>query len=328
MSTMKVLPTICRAAALTLALIIAPTMPGASAQGLPTLLAAAAPSDDVSAVLYGIRSGIFRRLGLNVEMRSMANSATIAAAIVGGSLQLGSGPVYTTLMAHLRGVPLEIVAPSSVITPDYPFALIVKKDSSIQSARALAGKTYGSNSVGDMNSIVLLAWVEQNGGDPKALRGVEIPFTAMPAALDEGRIDSAILLGPLLLRALDSGNYRVVARPLGVLVVGDRKPLLTAWYTSSSFAAANPRVIQLFVRGILEAGVYANAHHAETAPLSAEFSGVDVSVVQRLPRVLFRESIDPRDAQPLLDVLFKYKAIDKRLDARELFSPVVLGSAQ
>jgi NitT/TauT family transport system substrate-binding protein len=308
---------------LTLLLVCAASV-GSGAQSIPTIKISAPLSDDTAAALYAIKSGLFRRHGLNVDMQPLGNAAAIAAAIVGGSLQFGGIPVYTPINARSHGVPMEIVAPSSMYTDEYPFALLVKRDSPLQNARDLAGHTFASASVGDLNSIFLRAWVDQNGGDSKSLRAVELPFAAMSAAVEDGRVDMAILLGPILQQALDSGKFRVIGRPLGVVAGPGRRALLTAWSTSQAYASANPRIVEAFSKAILEANVYANAHRAETAPLTAAYTGLDVSVVNRTARITFEESIDPRDLQPLIDMLVKYNALDKRIDARELFSPVVL----
>jgi hypothetical protein len=73
-----------------------------------------------------------------------------------------------------------------------------------------------------------------------------------------------------------------------------------------------------------DAALYCNAHPADTAPLVAEFDKVDVAVVQRMVRVPFAPYLDPRMIQPLIDVAFKYKVIDRNFDAADLISPLAL----
>jgi len=318
----RLLHTLCRAAVAGFTLAV--VAPVAQAQPLPTVLVAATQNDDATEVLYAIHSGIFRRLGIDAQMSVVTSSTAAAAGIVGGSLQFATGSVFTVPSARSHGVPLEFVAPTGVYQANLPYAVVVKGDSPIRTARDMNGKVCGVNQTGDINLLMLRAWIDRNGGDSTSVRAVEMPYPAMSAAVDAGRIDAALILGPALQEIIDTGKFRVLGRPIDALAYGNNKPVITAWFTSSAYAAANPRIVQAFARGILEAAAYANAHHAETAPLIAQYSGVDVATIEHGTRTTFREAIDPQDVQPALDVLFKYKLTATHMVARDLFSSAVL----
>jgi NitT/TauT family transport system substrate-binding protein len=296
-----------------------------SAQTLTSVLLATPPAEEITPLLYAIRSGIFRRLGLDVKVIYLNNGAAVAAAVVGGTVQFGSTSAFTTILAEARSVPIKIVAPSSIYTPSYPFGILVKKDSPIQTAADFNGKTFATPSLNDYSSLFLQAWVDKNGGNSQSMKAVELPSSAMTAALTQGRIDTVTFAGPLLAQALDSGAVRLIAKPMASVIGRNNDFVLGDYFTTASYAQANPSVVQSFVRGILEANAYVNKHHPETAPLVADILKIDVQVVEKSDRLQFREANEPKDIQPFVDLLVKYKIIDKPIDVTDLYAPAALG---
>jgi NitT/TauT family transport system substrate-binding protein len=286
---------------------------------------ASPPAEENTPLVYAIRAGIFRRLGLDVKLTFLNNGAAVAAAVMGGTMQFGHTSAFTSILAISRNVPMKIVAPSSVYTPSYPFGILVSKDSSIRTAAELNGKTFATPSLNDYSSLFLQAWVDQNGGNSQSLKAVELPSSAMTAALTQGRVDAVTFAGPLLAQAIGSDTVRLLAKPMASVVGRNNKLVLADYFTTTSYADANPRVVQAFVRGILEANAYVNSHHAETAPLVAEILKVDLQVVQQSDRLQFREANDPKDLQPFVDLLYKYKIVDKPLASSDLYAPMALG---
>src|ERR1700744_5819650 len=59
----------------------------------PVIRIGSVPVDTYGQPYYGDAAGIFRSAGLNVEITNLANSGAIAAAIAGGSLDVGVGSV-------------------------------------------------------------------------------------------------------------------------------------------------------------------------------------------------------------------------------------------
>ena len=301
-------------------------MRGAVAQTLTPVTIAAVPAEELTPVMYAIKSGIFRRLGLDVQITWLTNGAAAAAAVVGGSVQFGHGAAYTIILTSSRGIPLKIIAPTSVYTPGYPFAVLVRKDSPIQTAADMSGKTLAVPSLNALDSLFIRAWLDQNGGDSKNLRFTEMPSSSFLPALDQGRVDAISFAGPLLANALDSNSVRALVRPLAAVVGKNTRFVLSTVYTTAAYAEANPRIVQAFSRGVLEGNAYANRHQADMAPITAEILKVDVATVARSQRVVFREAIDPKDLQPFVDLLNRYNVIDKPVDVMDIFAPSILNT--
>ena len=311
--------TLCALLAVSTAVLAASAVPAPLAsQPLVSLKLAAPANDSATSALYALRAGLFRRAGLDVELVPMNSGAAVAAAVAGGAVNAGLSTLLTLIEAHARGVPFVLVAPSAYVSSDVPFAeFVVQKDSAIRTARDLNGKTIASPGLRDLNAVSILAWIDQNGGDSKTVHFVELSQPASIAAIEEGRIDGAILGTPTLTTALESGKLRVLGNPFDA--IGKRFQHI-AWFTSQSYADQNRDALARFSRVMRDAAIYCNAHPHETDALVAQFDGVDPKLVARMVRVQFAEYVDGRLIQPLVDAAVKYKVIDRGFDAAELVS--------
>jgi NitT/TauT family transport system substrate-binding protein len=199
-------------------------------------------------------------------------------------------------------------------------AMIVKKDGPIHSARDLDGKTISSPALHDLIGTSNAAWIDQNGGDSSTLKAVELPASAVLPAIVDGRIDAGTLLEPALSNALDSGQVRILGAPFDAY--GKTFPI-SGWFATADYIAANRDLIVRFARVLRDANVYCNTHHAETAPLLADFAKVDLARVQHSTRVVFGDVLVLKEIQNVIDVSAKYKVMDKPFPASELVSPAV-----
>ena len=79
-----------------------------------------------------------------------------------------------------------------------------------------------------------------------------------------------------------------------------------------------------FVHAMHDSIVYTNTHLPETVPLVASYTGVEPAVVAKGIRAIDPEYIDPKDLQPVIDVAFRYKLIDRSFAAEDLISTIAL----
>jgi NitT/TauT family transport system substrate-binding protein len=184
-----------------------------AAQGapLPKIRVAAIESDALTPLFYAMRNGLFQKAGLDVEFVSTNNGTAATTAVLAGTYELSYPSIVTTMNAHLRDVPLVLVAPGGVYTPKNPFGLLqVAADSPIKTAADLNGKVIGVLALNSFSGLVVSAWVDKNGGDSRTLKYVEIPFAVTEAALVEHRIDCSMMLEPMLTSSLSSGTTRTL----------------------------------------------------------------------------------------------------------------------
>lgn len=308
---------------------------GAAAAVVPRAAVAQAPSpapltpihmagsinDDATPMLYAISDGLMRKAGLDVTLDKATSGSAVAAGVVGGAYQIGKSSLVALIAAHARGVPFVFVAPGGLYDAKQPVtALMVPAESTAKTGADLNGKTVAVSSIGDLYSLSVKDWVDQHGGDSTTLKWVEIPLSAVPAALEAGRIDAGGLEEPEVTEALSSGKSRVLGRLMDAIA-----PLFmyTGWFATLEYAAANRASIDRFRRALRDAAVYTNSHHAETVDLIAKFTLVDPKIIAKGVRVTAGLALEPKLIQPVIDAAAKYKMIPAPFDARDMIDPAL-----
>ncbi len=305
-------------AALTAAIVPIPHI--ALAQSLPTVRVIGPPNDDYKSVYYGIQSGIFRRLGLNVEASVINTGIGAVAALVSGAVDVAVSAPTAPIRGHVRGIPIQIIAPGGLITPANSGidTILVLKDGPIKRGSDLTGLTVSAAALGESMAIAIQAWIDQTGGDARTVKMVEVPGSAALQMLVEGRVAAAGVNEPAVSMALASGKVRSLAHPLDAIsdhFLGG---------SLSIMATANGDVMRRFARGLREAVVYTNTHPAESAGIVSGYTGIPADVVARGVRFDDAEYIEARYVQPMIDAMAKYGAIDKTFPAADIISPYAL----
>jgi NitT/TauT family transport system substrate-binding protein len=286
------------------------------------LRVAGPPIDDYKPVYYGIQSGLFRRHGVAVEATNTNSGSAALAAVVGGSVQIAFTSLPAVLQAHLRGVGFKVVAPAQWYLSEQPTAaLIVKTDGPVRSGRDLNGKTIATSSLRDLNQTATMAWIDQNGGDAKTVRAIELPSSAIAAAIDDGRVDAATIADPFLSAAVGSGKARILARSYDAI----GKRFETSVYVGlNDYILAHRDAFTRFARAMHESIVYTNTHLPETVDLVASYSGIQPAVVAKSIRAIDPEYVDPKNLEPMIQIGVKYGLIERAFDAEELIAPTAL----
>lgn len=306
-------------------LALAFLMPGEPVKAQPamvTVRVGITPSDNDTPVVYGARAGLYAKGGLDVQLQKASNGSAVAAAVVSGTFDIGESSLVSLMNAHLRGVPVALIAAGSVYQAKAPMALlVVAADTPYKTAKDLEGKTIGVPSLNDLNSVATQAWVDKNGGDATTLKFVEFSNSAGTAGLVEHRIDAYVLFNPSLAAALDSGKVRVLGPAYGAI---KDNYMFADWFATIDWADKHPDIVKTFAHVTAQAAAYTNAHHVETAPLVAEFTGIPLPIVLKMTRTDTATILNPADIQPLIDTAAKYKMIPHAFPAKDLIYPGAL----
>lgn len=309
-----------RADALRLAALGALAPSRAFGQGLTAVRAGSTLDDAVTPVLYGLKAGLFRDAGLDVQLSGFASGNALTAAVAGGSIDVGKSSQIPLIAAHVRGAPFCIVAGAAEYSSDAPTTvLIVAKDSPLRTAADLNGKTISTTALTDVNQLATEAWVDAHGGDARTLRFVEYSNSAAPEAVEQGRIDAATLSNPVLAQALQTGRVRIFAPVFDAI---GKRFLTASWFCTEDYVARNTETVRRFVAVLRRASAYTNAHHAETVDLLAGYAHIDPATIRAMNRLTNATRLDPREIQPLIDAAVRYRMIPKAFPARELIADV------
>lgn len=278
----------------------------------------AAPSDDLLPFWYAQSTGMFKNAGLAVEASSVATGTVVTQAVIGGLADIGRTSTQILIAAHIRGIPLVVVAPGAIHRQNVQgnAEIAVTPSSPLKTALDLQGKTVSCTAIGDVGYLGLRALVDAQGGDSSTVKWIELPIPAVAAALEAGRIDAGLTTEPFMTRDITAGKIR----PLVDMLNGYPGAILQgAYFSMRPFADANPDAVVRFARVLRQAAAYTNVHAPETLSLLVANTGLEPDVAAKMHRTTIALTLDPAEFQPLIDVAARYKTIPQRFDARELF---------
>lgn len=274
------------------------------AQTNDTIRVAVIPIEAAAEAFFAKEMGFFAKAALDADVQTIQTGPAIAAAIVSNAIDIGYGTLDALAAIHQKGVPFVIIAPASEYlsaSTQKTTALVVPATSSVQKARDLSGKVFAVIALSGITHTAARAWIDQNGGDASTVKFVELPFSAMPAALDGGRIDAAWISEPFLSVAKKDGR---------VLVYGfdaiSKHFLTNAWFSAPQWSKDHPGIVRRFARVIRETAVWANKNPDATGVVLAKVLKVDPASISGTARIHYAEQMTPALMQPFIDVSAKY----------------------
>jgi NitT/TauT family transport system substrate-binding protein len=279
------------------------------------LRVASTASDAYAEALYARDLGYFEKAGLNVDLSLLGGGSQIVAAVASGALDIGITTAIPLVLAYLHGIPFAYFCSGGMYNPEES-ALCVLADGPILTAKDLEGKTVASPSLVDANTVAVRSFVDQNGGDSTKVKFVEIAFSAMLASLQRGIVAAAPIVEPALSAAKKQGGIRVLSPPYASAF--GKNALLGGWFARTDWLKANTAVARRFAAVIYSAGKWANAHPNESADILASAAKLDPLVVRTMGRAPYGETLNPSMVQSMLDLSFKYKVIDRHVNAGEI----------
>jgi len=305
-----------RAAALMLGSAALWSLPfAARAQDSAPLRIGTFPVENGILPFYARDMGFFTAAGIAADVQVLPGSSAIAAAIVSNAIDVGYGALDVLATIHQKSIPIVVIAPGGEYRAPLTSrvaAIMVPANSTIAHAKDLNGKTIAANSLHSLADAVPKLWVDQNGGDSTTLKFVEMPFAAMPAAFDAGRVDAALISEPFM---------SVAAKNARVLVYGydciAKDFLLGAYFTTPQWAKDHADVVARFRTAMRQAAGWANANPAKSGELLAKYTKIDPAVIATMTRARFGEQLTPALMQPLIDVAAKFGGFSP-FPAREL----------
>lgn len=258
---------------------------------------------------YAQDAGFFKKAGLTTEITILRSGPAIAAAVIGGDLQVGVSNVISLANAKLRGIPISLIAPGALFDArDATEEVVVLRDGPIRSAKDLNGRVVGGQSLGSTAQLAILAWVDKNGGDAASVKYVEVPPSAVVEALEGGRIFAAALQDPELSAA--AGRTRVLGRAYEAIA---KTYMLTAWFATNEWLAKNAATGRRVADALVEAGQWAMSNPAPASAVFEKYTKVKLAHFGER----FARTLDPALLQPIFDSATRYKLLNGALNSAD-----------
>jgi NitT/TauT family transport system substrate-binding protein len=260
------------------------------------------PADNSAEVYYAQDLGYFKDAGLDVRITAMTNSGAIIAALAGGGGDIGNAVVGSVADARGKGIPILYIAPAGLYDAASPTAALVTiKDSPITKAADLKGKVVAVSGLNDLTYFATRAWIDKNGGNSADVKFIELPFPTMAAAIAQHRVDAAYVIEPFL--TAGAADLHILARAAESVAP---RYQATGWIASESWLASHADVALRFGAAIHRTALWANAHHKESAAILLKYLKLDPTIVDRMNRVPYAVSLEPRLVQPPINTAAKY----------------------
>ncbi|MBC8076463.1 MAG: ABC transporter substrate-binding protein [Chloroflexales bacterium] len=240
----------------------------------------------IYAPLYvGIERGFFAEEGLQVELTQIASGNDALVQLAAGTFDVALGGAGAGLFnAAQRGVKFSLVAPLHSEQPPVttPLVISAKRSGEITSVADLKGMRVAVNAKGTATEY----WLQQalaTGGLTIAdvdLQGV--PFADVPAALESGSLDAAILAEPGMTINKQKGVISVLSDDF----ISGFAP--TYLYMGDALLSVQPEVGKAFMRAYLRAcrelqGPWSD----EVAQIVEKYTKVPAAVVKQANRPLY-----------------------------------------
>jgi NitT/TauT family transport system substrate-binding protein len=289
--------------------------------GLPIWAGAAIPLQMITSPIdagaqpyYCQDLGFFRDAGIEAEVVSLGSGAVVLNAVVAKSAQIGFANLASLAIAFKRGIPITVVAPGSFYDSRTPTSLLlVSKTSPIRTAADLNGKTIAAAGLGTIVEWAPRIWMDKNGGDSSSVRFVEMNMSVMTDAIASGRIDASVVTEPFL------AEVRPQARVLAA-VYDAIAPRFTigVFFANADWAHANVDAVSRFRTAIVRSAIWANSHHDESAKILMAHSKIAPEIAQQMVRIGYEDRLNPKQMQPLIDLVARYGGMDGEFPAEQL----------
>lgn len=298
------------------------SVPAALAQTTDVIRVGVGPDEATTPLLYTSQSGLYKKYGLNVEITRLSGGSAVAAALAGGSLEIGKTSALGVVTAVAKGIPFTTIGAIAYYRSDKPnYGLVVAANSTIKTPKDLEGQTLAAVSLQDSNSIATFAWLDQHGVDRSLLKYVEVPASATLAAMEAGRVVGSTLYEPFFSQFVATGKARVLGYPYDAIGKRFSDSVL---FANTKWVDEHRDIVDKFLRATQEGSQYVAGHESESTALIAKFTGADPATMGALRHPGRGVALSPADLQPLIDTAAKYKIIPKAFPAQDMICACAL----
>jgi len=258
--------------------------------------------------------GYYQDEGLRVDLIKFASTNQLVEAVLAGEIDAGVGGVNALVPLMIEGKTqgsLKIFN-LGIFTKEFS-ALLVEKDSDIQSVQDLKDKTI-SSFPGTAAKVWVELMLEQEGLDGKVTVVRTAPSQQLNA-LGSGSVDAIFVLEPLATIGESRGISRTLIEGPISKYYKDNLVLETSIF-STKFYNNKPSTAKKIIRSIDKAIVYINENPSLAKRYYSEFTPVDDSLEQKLPICKYYPSyeMDAKAFQKDADMFAKTGLIEKEID--------------
>ncbi|MDZ4721594.1 MAG: ABC transporter substrate-binding protein [Roseiflexaceae bacterium] len=287
----------CGGSAPTTAPAAVPTTAAAQPAGETTIRLGYVPVMIYAPLYVGIERGYFAAEGIKIESTAIQGGSEAVVQLAAGNFDASLGGAGAGLFnAASRGVKFTIVAPmhSEKAPLTSPLVISAKRTGEFKSIADLKGKKVAINATGAATEYWLAQALAKGGLTINDVQVTTVSFAQVPAALESGSLDAAILGEPLATINMDKGIVAILSNDF---IDGFYATYL---YMGDKLLTEKPEVAKGFLRAYLRAcrdlqGKYMSP---EIAAIIEKYTKVPAAVVLRASPAQY----DPNGVVPIANL--------------------------
>jgi NitT/TauT family transport system substrate-binding protein len=299
----------------------------ASAAELTKLRVSTIPIADTASFEVAREKGFFAAEGLEIDTTPTSGGAIGIPALMSGQLQVAYSNVVSIILAASQGLDLVVFAAADE-TSDAPpdlAGLVAKPGAGFKDGKALEGKRVAVNSRNNIIWLYTREWIAQTGGDPNKVNYIEVPFPQMTDAVQQGRVDAAMLVEPFLSGGLKGKQLESVGWPYST--VQKRLPV-SQFATTRAYAEANPEILAKFRRAMAKAAEWTNANirSEEFLKILSGYTKAPVDGMREATMPVFVNTVDPASIAFVAALMKRHGILKNDVDVAKLLHPAVVAA--
>jgi ABC-type nitrate/sulfonate/bicarbonate transport system substrate-binding protein len=281
------------------------------------------------ALYYAIKTGAFKKEGLDVEVKSFIQSNQKNDSMKAGGLDIDLDmSAITAAQLYSAGVPIVVMR---AISPADIWAVVAKKDSPLSKPQDFKGKKFGVAALSGTNfGVTYFAFKTENVDLMRDVKVSALPPAGIITALEKGDLDGATLYEPFVSQALNTGRIKILFRPGDMYEKYYKEPFVAlVTVTRKEFYDQNKAAMAKFV-SVMEkslASLDANLDVAAEAVVAGmpELKATPAEIKQIMKPYVkgyIKESNDPAFVQKIqsyYDRLYEVKQLAKPVKAADFW---------
>ena len=210
-------------------------------------------------------------LGFKVEWIEFPAGPQLLEALNVGAIDIGHTGEAPPVFAQAAGAPLVYVAHE----PPAPRgeAILIPKDSPIQSVADLKGKTIALNKGSNVHYLLVKA-LEEAGLQYSDIKTAFLPPADARAAFEQGSVDAWVIWDPFQAAAEAATGARTLRNGEGIV------SNYQFYFSTKDFAEANPKIVDAVVASIAEIDAWAKGNSAAVADELAPSVGIPADILK------------------------------------------------
>jgi NitT/TauT family transport system substrate-binding protein len=273
---------------------------GGSSAAVTTVTVGSLPVLDTAGLQVAVKEGFFKAAGLNVVVKSVAQSTVAIPDLLHGSIDvIGGGNYVSFLEAQAHGTfAVEFLAPAVDCSTD-DYGVVALPSSGIAKASDLAGKTIAVNLTQNIQTLTTSAVLQADGVNAGSVRYVQVPFPDMVAALKAGRVDAVSAVEPFLSAALAAGGKLVTSTCTGATADFP----LSGYITTRTWAQKNPAAAKAFARALEKGNAYADANPSVVRGVLPAYTSMTAAAAASVPLGIYPSTLTAASLQRIATLM-------------------------